>query len=126
MKELNLIKAKKSLTHKNGLFITEASGMNAPNRSAKRQKNSNYCQFGCQTLLNLLDGLDKTIEGVIENKDIECVHKTRVGSRKAQSRYASFSTLLSPKNIQEMAKTNKKSNMPTRGSKRLRRPNRIH
>jgi putative phosphoesterase len=59
--------------------------MSAPNRSAKRQKDSNYCQFGCQTLLDLLDGLDNNIDGVIENKDIEWVHKTRVGSRKLRA-----------------------------------------
>ncbi|MDR0492223.1 MAG: YfcE family phosphodiesterase [Nitrososphaerota archaeon] len=44
--------------------------------------NSGYCHFGAQTLLTLLEGFDELIAGVIDNQDIEYVHKMRVGSRK--------------------------------------------
>jgi putative phosphoesterase len=82
--------------------------MNGPNRSAKRQKNSNYCQFGCQTLLDLLDGLDNNIEGVIENKDIECVHKTRVGSRKLRAAMPLFQHCFPQKTYKKWLKQIKK------------------
>ena len=36
-------------------------------------------------LIDLLSGFGKNIDGVIENKDIECVHKTRVTSRKIRA-----------------------------------------
>ena len=82
--------------------------MNAPNRSNKRQKDSNYCQFGCQTLLNLLDGLENNIEGVIENKDIECVHKTRVGSRKLRAAMPLFQHCFPQKTYKKWLKQIKK------------------
>jgi putative phosphoesterase len=103
-----MIKAKKSLTRKNGLFTTEAFGMKAPNRSAKRQKDSNYCQFGCQTLLDLLDGLDNNLEGVIENKDRECVHKTRVGSRRLRAAMPLFQYCFPQKTFKKWLKQIKK------------------
>jgi len=82
--------------------------MNTPNRFAKRQKDSNYCQFGCQTLLGLLDGLDNNIEGVIENKDIECVHKTRVGSRKLRAAMPLFQYCFPQKTYKKWLKQIKK------------------
>ncbi len=82
--------------------------MNAPNRSVKRQKNSNYCQFGCQTILNLLDGLDNNIDGVIENKDIECVHKTRVASRKLRAAMPLFQYCFPKKTFKKWLKQIKK------------------
>jgi putative phosphoesterase len=82
--------------------------MNAPNRSAKRQKDSNYCQFGCQTLLGLLNGLDNNIDGVIENKDIECVHKTRVGSRKLRAAMPLFQHCFPQKTYKKWLKQIKK------------------
>jgi len=44
-----------------------------------------YCIFGAETLLKLLAGTDDLIEGVLENKDIEFVHKTRVASRRLRA-----------------------------------------
>ncbi|MCL1977519.1 MAG: YfcE family phosphodiesterase [Candidatus Bathyarchaeota archaeon] len=44
-----------------------------------------YCQFGCNTLSTLLKNFETQIDGVIENKDIEYVHKMRVNSRKIRT-----------------------------------------
>jgi putative phosphoesterase len=44
-----------------------------------------YCQFGCDTLSKLLKGLETQIDGAIVSKDVECVHKIRVSSRKLRT-----------------------------------------
>jgi putative phosphoesterase len=46
---------------------------------------ASYCKFGSETILNLLNGFGSNIDGVIENRDVECVHKTRVASRKLRA-----------------------------------------
>ena len=48
------------------------------------------------------------IDGVIKNKDVECVHKTRVTSRKIQSRPAPIQILLSQKKFKKWSKQIKK------------------
>ena len=35
----------------------------------KCQGETSYCQFGAETLIKLLDGFEKNIDGVFENKD---------------------------------------------------------
>jgi putative phosphoesterase len=47
--------------------------------------NESYCSFGFDVLSKLLKGLENQIEGVIENKDVECVHKMRVSTRKIRA-----------------------------------------
>jgi len=56
--------------------------MNTLPTSQKCIVNSGYCRFGAQTLLNLLEGFDDLLEGVINNQDVEYVHKIRVGYRR--------------------------------------------
>jgi putative phosphoesterase len=59
--------------------------MNMQSTSLKCSLNNSYCKFGAQTLLTLLDGIDELIDGVMENLDVECVHKTRVASRRLRA-----------------------------------------
>lgn len=49
------------------------------------EADTSYCKFGCQTISSLLKGFEKNIIGVIQNRDVECVHKTRVASRKLRA-----------------------------------------
>ena len=70
---------------------------------------TSYCKFGCQTILDLLDGFRKNIDGVIENEDMECVHKTRVTSRKLRAALPLFKLCFPSQRIQEMEQANKKS-----------------
>ncbi len=71
--------------------------MNTQSTSLKCNLNNSYCKFGAQTLLKLLDGTDKLIDGVIENVDIECVHKTRVASRRLRAALPLFDFCFSKK-----------------------------
>ncbi len=60
-------------------------------------KADSYCQFGAETLLKLLAGIDDLIGGVIENTDIEYVHKTRVASRRLRAALPLFRRCYSKK-----------------------------
>lgn len=59
--------------------------MNGPISPQKCQVDPSYCKFGSETILNLLNIFENQIDGVIENKDSECVHKTRVASRRLRA-----------------------------------------
>ncbi len=59
--------------------------MNVPINPQRCQVNPSYCKFGSETILKLLDVFENQIYGVIENKDSECVHKTRVASRRVRA-----------------------------------------
>ena len=59
--------------------------MNAPAKSRRCDAYTSYCQFGCKAIVDLLGGFEESVDGVIENQDIECVHKTRVTSRKIRA-----------------------------------------
>ena len=52
--------------------------MNTQPTSQTPKNSGSYCKFGAETLIKLLMGTDDLIEGVLENKDIEFVHKTRM------------------------------------------------
>ncbi len=67
-----------------------------------------YCKFGAQTLLDLLDNFEKNIDGVIENSDIECVHKTRVASRRLRAALPVFKFCFPPKKFRQWEKQIKK------------------
>jgi len=56
--------------------------MNVPINSQRCQVDPSYCKFGSETILKLLDVFENQIDGVIDNKDSESVHKTRVASRR--------------------------------------------
>jgi putative phosphoesterase len=51
----------------------------------KTEKDATYCKFGAETLSGLVQTLEKQIDGVAENVDIEYVHKMRVASRKLRA-----------------------------------------
>ncbi len=59
--------------------------MNDPINPQKCQVDPSYCKFGSETILKLSDVFENQISGVIENKDSECVHKTRVASRRLRA-----------------------------------------
>lgn len=44
-----------------------------------------FCTFGCEKIIEFLNSFEKNIDGVKANKDIECVHKTRVASRRLRA-----------------------------------------
>jgi putative phosphoesterase len=82
--------------------------MTPQSKSPKCQSDTSYCQFGAETLLDLLGGFGKNIDGVIENKDIECVHKTRVTSRKIRAALPLFQPCFPPKAYKKWTKEIKK------------------
>ncbi len=48
-------------------------------------RSESYCLFGCDMLGKLLKSFEAQIDGVIDNEDIECVHKMRVSTRKIRA-----------------------------------------
>jgi len=59
--------------------------MSDPISIQKCQVDLSYCKFGSETILNLLNTFENQIDGVVDNKDSECVHKTRVASRRLRA-----------------------------------------
>ncbi len=59
--------------------------MNETIKGQKCQSDGSYCKFGSQSLLKLLSAFETQIDGVMENDDIEYVHKTRVTSRRLRA-----------------------------------------
>jgi CHAD domain-containing protein len=56
--------------------------MSTAHRKLLQECNKSYCRFGSDILGRLLQTFESQIDGVIEDKDVECVHKMRVTSRK--------------------------------------------
>ena len=67
-----------------------------------------YCKFGCQTIADLLSGFEENIDGVIKNEDVECVHKTRVTSRKLRAALPIFQPCFPAKKYRKWTKEIKK------------------
>ncbi|MGD6850466.1 MAG: YfcE family phosphodiesterase [Candidatus Bathyarchaeia archaeon] len=82
--------------------------MNTQPTSQTCELNTSYCRFGAETLLKLLDGVDDLIDGVIENTDIECIHKTRVASRRLRAALPLFSACFDKKDYRDWTKEIKK------------------
>ncbi len=82
--------------------------MNAPAKSRKCDADTSYCKFGCKTIVDLLGGFEENIDGVIENEDIECVHKTRVTSRKIRAALPLFQPCFPRKKYKKWTKEIKK------------------
>ena len=61
----------------------------------------NYCKFGSEAILKLLEVFEKQIEGVITNNDIEYVHKTRVTSRRLRATMPLFRMCFRRKEFKE-------------------------
>ncbi|XHH09104.1 MAG: YfcE family phosphodiesterase [Candidatus Bathyarchaeia archaeon] len=59
--------------------------MNAAVKNQTLDRGEGYCQFGFTVLGKLLKGFESYIAGVIENTDVECVHKMRVSSRRIRA-----------------------------------------
>ena len=59
--------------------------MNVPISSQRCQVDPSYCKFGSETIINLINVFKNQIDGVIQNKDPEFVHKTRVASRRLRA-----------------------------------------
>jgi len=78
--------------------------MNTPPTPQGCIVNSEYCRVGAQTLLNLLEGIDDLIEGVIHNPDIKYVHKTRVSSRRLRVTLLLFEICFSKKEYKTWTK----------------------
>ncbi len=75
--------------------------MNAPNKAQTCQVNLSYCKFGAEALLKLLAAFENQIGGVIKNDDIECVHKTRVTSRRLRAAMPLFKTFFRRKKYKQ-------------------------
>ncbi|MCW4030163.1 MAG: YfcE family phosphodiesterase [Candidatus Bathyarchaeota archaeon] len=82
--------------------------MSTPYTSQKLDLNPSYCKFGAQILLDLLNGFNQNIGGVIENKDVECVHKTRVISRRLRAALPLFRFCFPAKKFDKWTKEIKK------------------
>jgi putative phosphoesterase len=82
--------------------------MNTQLTSQTCRVNPSYCRFGAQTLLKLLGGFEGLVEGVIDNRDIEYVHKTRVGSRRLRAALPLFDFCFSKKEYKTWLKEIKK------------------
>lgn len=78
--------------------------MNTQSTSQTPKTLGSYCKFGAETLIKLLMGTDDLIEGVLENKDIEFVHKTRVASRRLRAALPLFCCCYSKKDYRNWAK----------------------
>lgn len=68
-----------------------------------------YSQFGSKALLRYLEAFESGIGGVIQNRDIEYVHKTRVASRKLRATLPLFRSCFSEKTYKKSLKTIKKA-----------------
>jgi phosphoesterase, MJ0936 family len=67
-----------------------------------------YCKYGAEAIIQLLDGFEDLVDGVIENTDIECVHKTRVGSRRLRATMPLFEFCYPRKEFKQWTKEIKK------------------
>ena len=63
----------------------------------KNKQDADFCFHGARTLLKYLNTMMGTIDGVRQNKDIECLHRMRVASRRLRSLLPLFSDCLPPK-----------------------------
>jgi hypothetical protein len=82
--------------------------MNDPVDSQKCVTDSSYCRFGCKAIRDLLDGFEDNIDGVIQNEDVECFHKTRVTSRKLRAALPLFQPCFPSKKCKRWIKEIKK------------------
>ncbi len=75
--------------------------MNEINNVQTCQTDMNYCKFGSEAILKLLEVFEKQIDGVITNNDIEYVHKTRVTSRRLRATMPLFRICFRRKEFKE-------------------------
>ena len=82
--------------------------MNAPINSQTCQSDTSYCKFGSETLLKLLPVFEDQIDGVIQNDDVEYVHKMRVTSRRLRAALPLFRFCFPRKEFKKWASQLKK------------------
>lgn len=82
--------------------------MNTPKATQNCSFNLSYCKYGAEAVLKLLDGFEELVDGVIENTDVECVHKTRVGSRRLRATLPLFEFCYPKKEFKRWSKGIKK------------------
>ena len=75
--------------------------MTALNKAQTRRTDMSYCKFGSEAILKLLEVIEKQIDGVITNDDIEYVHKTRVTARRLRATMPLFRTCFRRKEFKE-------------------------
>ncbi len=82
--------------------------MNTPLTPQKCAINSSYCKFGSEALLKRLHDFQAGIDGVTRNEDVECVHKTRVASRRLRATLPLFRFCFPEKTYKKSLKKIKK------------------
>ncbi len=82
--------------------------MNAPFNLQTFEIDPSYCKFGSEIILKLLVGFQNQVDGVIENDDIERVHKTRVTSRRLRAALPIFTLCFSRKEFKKQSREIKK------------------
>lgn len=82
--------------------------MSGQPNSYKRKADPSYCKFGSETILKLLEGFEAQIQGIIESKDIEYVHRMRVGSRRLRAAMPLFQKCYPKKKFKKWLKEIKK------------------
>jgi putative phosphoesterase len=75
--------------------------MSAPINPETCQADLSYCKFGSETILKLVNVFESELDGVIDNKDPECVHKTRVASRRLRAALPIFRSCFPKKNYKK-------------------------
>lgn len=73
-----------------------------------KNDDSSYCKFGCETMLKQLDAFESQIDGVLENRDIEYVHKMRVASRRIRAALPLFKPCFPKKEFRKWRREIKK------------------
>jgi putative phosphoesterase len=82
--------------------------MSASLSSPKCEKDPQYCTFGAETLIKLVEALDAQIDPVIKSEDIECVHKMRVASRRTRAAMPLFRICFAKKTFKSWLREIKK------------------
>jgi putative phosphoesterase len=82
--------------------------MNVQSNPKRCQVDPSFCKFGSETILNLLSVFVNQLDGVIEDKDSECVHKTRVASRRLRAALPVFKSCFQRKDYKQWRREIKK------------------
>jgi putative phosphoesterase len=82
--------------------------MNGKLRPRSCENDVSYCRFGVERLAKLLGNLQNQISGVIEDKDVEYIHRMRVASRRIRAAMPLFKNCLPKKKYKEWLKEIKK------------------
>ena len=73
-------------------------------KNQPRKDETSYCKFAAETILRLSRFFNEQLSGVVENKDIEYVHRTRVTSRRLRAAIPLFSYCMPKKQYKQWLK----------------------